>query len=391
MFLYDIVILYVILFYFCKNKILILMNETETNKEIIQSRYITLARYDFSIHEKRILTNIIGMLQGLLQGQPLRGQVKIEKDLWDYTHIDCSISDLGNDRTNYVHIKEALSRLNDRKIEVNTPDGWKPIRLIEMPVLRTKTSNVRFVLQPELVDYFLNFNKGYSKYQLNLSLSFQSVYSMRFYEWISENVGDIPAITIDELKKRFGAYKKVTKKDVEKNPLLKEGDIKLDKEGNPIEVYKLTHDFIDRVVETAKKELDEKSPWTFDYDLIKKGKRIYQIKIFPKYQPEKDDPDMKIKRIEFSSDRSMLYVNTAIKNYLFNECGWEKTSIKNNSDTFKEACNYFESEELLEFIRTKCEVTQSDPNIFNPVGYVIEALKKEMIARGWEKGNKKNK
>ena len=79
------------------------------NKDIIQSYILSTAKYDFSVHEKRILYRLVEAMQAELQGQQLKG-LRITKTLYDdrevYMPISCFLKD-GEDQ-NYAVVKKAL-------------------------------------------------------------------------------------------------------------------------------------------------------------------------------------------------------------------------------------------------------------------------------------------
>ena len=88
-------------------------------------------------------------------------------------------------------------------------------------------------------------------------MEFTSQYSMRFYELMSGQ--ERPLIySIEDLKIMFGVQDK----------------------------YKRNPDFIKRIVIPAKEELDAKSPYSFEYKVLKDGRSFHSLKLYPKYQPE---------------------------------------------------------------------------------------------------------
>lgn len=117
-----------------------------------------------------------------------------------------------------------------------------------------------FRLHPLIAAVFMDFSKGYRKYELKTAMQFESVYAMRFYELMSGQEKPL-SYTIEHLKEMFGIENK----------------------------YKFVKDFIKYVVETAKKELDEKSPYSFEYKINKQGKKLHSITFYPVIKPEHRD------------------------------------------------------------------------------------------------------
>jgi plasmid replication initiation protein len=220
------------------------------NREVIQSYLITAAKYDFNADEKRVLSHLIEMMQPLIEGKELRGCV--EQDLWGTYHFTLPTSFFFDESTNRQRVKEAIRNLNAKSFEYDDGEEWRIIRLVEMPMI-DKRGKIEFYLSPKLVDVFLNFNKGFSKYQLDISLSFNSVYSMRLYELISNQSKPI-TFRISKLKEMW----EIREKSYERN-----------------------YNFIKKVIKQAQKELDEKSNWSFTYKPIKKGRTFEWIEFTP--------------------------------------------------------------------------------------------------------------
>lgn len=312
------------------------------NREIIQSYIITAARYNFTTDEKRVLSHLVEMMQPLIEGKELVG--KVEQDLWGTYHFELPTEYFFEDGANRQRIKQAIKSLNDKSFEYEDEDGWGICRLIEMPFI-DKRGKVEFYLGKKLVDVFLNFNKGYSKYQLDISLSFKSVYSMRMYELISNQTRKL-TFRISKLKEMWN----VTEKGYERN-----------------------YNFIQRIIETAKKELDEKSNWSFTYMPIKRGRSFELIEFTPVHYPQRETEDIAraeaVRRVSLSR-----FVSGEVKKYLTQTCEFSPREIKNNADTIKSFCGKFQSEARERI----AEIWGRARGAKNPKGYLIGTLKSEI-------------
>lgn len=329
-------------------------------KSVIQSRQITLARYKLSPSEKRILTHEMRICQYLLEGQTLIGniyeKVRIEKNLLGDIYVEIPFAELGADKNHYTAVKKALWNLNKRSIEVVDEEHEAIVRLVEMPRLVKKGSGyVSFVIHSDLVKAFLDFTKGYSQYQIETSLSLSTTYAMRLYEMVSlnEDVSKLK-IKIDTLRDKFQTGDK----------------------------YKNNADFIKYIIDTSKKELDEKSPWTFDYTTIREGRKIEYIQFYPKYQSDLDEPGTALDRIESISDKALLFLNADIRNFLLRN-GWKKTEIEANKDLWIDFAKAF-PDTAEDFITKKwkraLELKEESFGSLNPHGWLINAMKKELEA-----------
>lgn len=269
-----------------------------TDREVIQSFLITTARYDFNLYEKRIMTGIVSLLQDKLEGKKLRG--KIEPDLFgDYRFDDIRLSDLMPDfEKNPKLYREAIISLRNRVFEFENDEVWKPIGIIEMPKVFGKRGVVSFIIQKEMIEVFLNFTKGYSKYTLGVSLGLKSVYAVRLYELLSNQKISL-LYPIDKLKEIFQVSEK----------------------------YKENTNFINRCIKPAKKELDENANWSFDFSLIKEGKKYKYIKFTPIHIVERESEE--IQRQEATRRVSLMWhLEMQVSRFLKGTCKFTDRELK---------------------------------------------------------------
>jgi plasmid replication initiation protein len=314
------------------------------NKDVLQSYILTTAKYEFSVYEKRILYRIIELLQEHTEGKRLNNKYKVELDLFGDTQISMPINAFLKDSQdkNYVQVKKALRDLESKSIEYEDDRMWKLLRVIQAPSVNKYDSFVEFRLDKKIYDAFLDFSKGFRKYELVTAMQFESIYAMRFYEILSGQKTPL-TYTIDALKDIFGISNK----------------------------YKYVKDFRIYVLDTAKNELDKCSPYTFDYKFNKQGRAFHSVTLFPKYQPQFRDDNLEKhdlqKQVSLSWD---LPKNVA--DYLKHNFGFTTDGIKNNIDLFKKAHSEID---LIQFLASiKGKVRESN----NPQGYVIGAIKKQL-------------
>lgn len=322
------------------------------NKQMVQSYIVTTARYDFSVYEKRIIYRLVEMCQCATEGQKLNAGFRINNLLYDeMKEVEMPISAFMKDEKdeNYARAKKAVFDLNNKVMEYEDDEIWKLIRIIEMPKL-IKKGYVKFVLHKEIYEALLDFSKGFRKYELAVVFKFDSVYAMRLYELLSGKKTEPITYTIDSLKIMF----------------------KLENR------YKLNADFIRYVINYAKKELDEKSPITFEYKLVKNGKKIVAITFYPyEVQQNKDEileSKALMKQTALSWDLDKMIINYLKENYLF-----ETDEIKHNREILIEASHKLDIMSILANKRRYCESRK------NPKGTLIAILKRE-LAKQTERG-----
>lgn len=315
-----------------------------SNKDVIQSYIITSARYDFSVYEKRILYRIIEANQEMLQDKKLSNKYHINTDLFDakiyQMPISCFLN--GEEDKNHKRIKTAFKSLEDKSFIYEDDDIITSIRLVRKFEINKRSGYVKFSLDAPIHSALVDFSKGYKKYELKTAMQFESVYAMRFYELLSNQKTPL-TYSIEYIKELFGLTDK----------------------------YKKVNDFIRFVIETAKKELDKCSPYTFDYEIKKVGRSFNSITFYPKYQAQFRDADLEKhdlqKQVSLSWD-----LPKNVTDYLKHNFEFTTDGIKNNLDLLKQANEELDLISFLAAIKGKVRTSK------NPQGYVIGAIKKQL-------------
>lgn len=312
------------------------------NKDIIQSYLLTIAKYDFNVYEKRIMYRLIEAMQSEIKGKKIGTKIIIQKNLFEDRVVTMPLNAFLKDGDeHYTEIKKALLSLRNKTIEYEDDKIWKPVGIIEKPVFYKK-GHIQFELPIEIYNALLNFSKGFRKIELAKAMQFKSVYSMRFYELMSNQTRPI-VFTIKDLKIMFRVEDK----------------------------YKENYDFIRKCVKVAKKELDALSPYSFEFEELKTGREITALKFHPVKIVTNRDEDLETRtlkqRIGLSSLMRPLVKKYLVENFFFNE-----QEIRNNLDLFKACDDRFDLMAELSLLRRKCESAR------NPKGYLIGALKKKV-------------
>jgi plasmid replication initiation protein len=316
------------------------------NKDLIQSYILTTAKYDYSVYEKRILYRLIEMMQDYTKGKKLNRRYSITETLFGDKDVIMPTSAFLKDEKdqNYSRIKEALLSLNKKVIEYEDSNTWGAFNLIERPEIDKIGDCVSFRVSPKIAQAFLDFSKGFSKYELETAMSFESTYSMRFYELLSGQKTPI-TYSISKLKIMYRIEDK----------------------------YSLVSDFIRKVVVVAKKELDIKSPYSFEYKLNKAGRKIISITLYPVYKAGNRDVRIEAHKMRKSTSLSWIMDNLT-RNYLMQEYFFTEMEIKNNIELFELACTHKEFDLLYFLSQNKRNASAKK----NPKGWIIGALKKQL-------------
>lgn len=314
------------------------------NKNVIQSYTLTTSRYKFTAYEKRILYRIVEYAQDELKGIMIRDNLhRIEHSLFG-REITMPIADILKDEQdeNYTIAKKAFSSLSDKFIIIDNDDIWQKTHIISNPKIKKKTGMVTFSVFNEIWDGMLNFSKGYRKYELVTAMQFNSVYSMRFYELLSGQKRPLD-FTFEQLREMLCVNDK----------------------------YKLVGDFKRWVLDVAKKELDESSPYSFNYIEVKEGRKVVGFKFFPTFHPNKQDPNLF--QIEM---RSKLSASTQISreayDYFRYSFEFRTDEISKNKKTIIEG-----EKKIPDFIGFLSSLVGPSRTANNRIGYVINAIKKK--------------
>ncbi|TWP27365.1 RepB family plasmid replication initiator protein [Apibacter muscae] len=319
------------------------------NKELIQSYILTTAKYDYSVYEKRILYRIVEQLQLLIEGKTLNKNYSMQEiphediKLFKFTFPFSAFKKNEEDK-NHAQIKKALLSLEKKGFEYEDSEVWETINILYLPKVFKNKEYIGFTLREEIIQAFLDFSKGFKKYELKTAMEFESVYSMRFYELLSNQKTPIN-YSIDTLKEMFQIENK----------------------------YKLTADFLRYVIEPAKKELDKCSPYTFHYETIKTGRKITGIRFIPIHQPQFEDESLK-KQKALKQMSNRWYIPKNIEDYLKYNYEFTNKELNNNLSLFESLHNHLSEEELLDFL-VELKAQSVLYEIKNLKAYLIGSLK----------------
>jgi len=318
------------------------------NKEILQSYILTTAKYDFSVYEKRILYRLVELNQHLIEGQKLNDKIKLDNNqIGDISYtLPISLFLKDDDKNNHKEVKKALESLKRKELTYQDDDIWASLTIIANPKISRYKETVTFTVDKMINDAFLDFSKGFKKYELKTAMEFESTYSMRFYELLSNQKTPIN-YSIDNLKEMFQLSNK----------------------------YKLTADFLRYVIEPAKKELDRCSPYTFHYEQIKTGRKITGIRFIPIHQPQFEDESLKKQKV-MKQMSNRWFIPKNIEDYLKYNYEFTDKELSNNIGLFEVLYNNLSEEELLDFL-VELKEQSILYEIKNLKAYLIGSLKKK--------------
>jgi plasmid replication initiation protein len=230
--------------------------EATKNKYVKQHNHITASRYEFSVVEKRIIYLIIEQLNGL------DNEAILESKVSDGMYITINFKPVlevcelwsENENKNYNHVREAVAKLLTRSYEFDKEieeDGQlEPIcdmfLIIGQARIYKGKTTVKLFVPKMAMKYFVNLSKNYTSYNMFNALTLQSIYSQRMYEQCSRwKDTSWFKMSLDQMKEIL----------------------------NIPNGYNISY-IKSRILDTAKKELYEKTELSFEYKEKKDGKRI---------------------------------------------------------------------------------------------------------------------
>jgi len=276
----------------------------ETVVKIIQPNLITQAKYDYTATQKNVLYHIISTLQDKMTKE------KVDKNLFGEFYIEINIAQLAGIK-NHSKVLEATKDLIGKKFSYN----WKNERGKESTtttglvssVTHEKNSKILQVKIPEaIVPVLLYIGEGFTQYQKTIALTLKSTHAKRLYE-ICNRWKDVGGYTcsLDDFKEMMCLDDKYSKLSMLKT----------------------------RVLDAAKKELDEQSDITFEYSLKKEKARNFNVISFKIITKTKEKEKEKAYDDQLFLILNMLQIKYPLE---VNDKAYTLTEeIKNHEDFYK--------------------------------------------------------
>lgn len=329
-------------------------------KEVFQSYVLTAARYDFSVYEKRILYRIVEIASDELKRSLAGGTIKpaigykIEPTLFGKQITMPVKAILANEiDKNYAQAKAAFKSLATKGIEYEDEKVWSFTNIISSPKIDKTGGLVSFSVDKAIWECCWNFAKGYRKLELGTTMKFRSTYTMRFYELLSGQKTPL-SFNLEDFRKLFKIENK----------------------------FKRIDTLEERVIETAKRELDESSPYSFTYERMtqpsrgRTGQKVVGYTFFPRYIQANRDPALYKKELEAKVGnivgRGLL--NPEFERYLMDGVGLTPKGINANKSLFLDAQRKFK-DDVFDVVG---EIKQRAIRKKKSIGWIINALRGEV-------------
>lgn len=327
---------------------------TTQNKDVVVSWVYTWARQqEMSIHEQRIILRILEFCQDELKGVKIKDHLcKLEHNKYDVTiEMPASLAIFKNLEADTI--TETLETLAKRYFKYEDDKRWWMCSFISSPEYIKGSGIMKFRVDNKIWDVWLNFSKGYRRFELNKALALPTTYSVQFYMLMSGSEKPI-SFTIEQFKEWLGiapeAYKRKDGKD------------------------RIDH-LEERVIKPAQRALDESCPYTFTYSKIKqnplnKRSRVTGFTFTAKYQPQFRDEALESKVLQAKVSASFA-IRPEIYNYLRQQCGFSASDLNNTKEIWLQAQDVFE-DPLLEIAMLKAKAREAKKT---PQAFIVAYIK----------------
>lgn len=203
--------------------------------QLVQSYIFSVCRSSLSLYEQRIVLRIVEFAQTMLADVTMRDVVGSHLSVDDNIKVSLSLRDIMCDddkAKHYDYVREAFSALMTRKVEFWDADKkvWYGSSVIYNCSIVKASGTASFWVSRVYLCALLDFTKGYCQYDLQVALSLKSPYSVRLFMLLCNQSHPVE-FSIDQLKRM----------------LCQDPD-----------AYQQSADFIKRVVEPSRRELDAK-------------------------------------------------------------------------------------------------------------------------------------
>lgn len=242
--------------------------------DIVQSFLFSIGRCNLTVYEQRILCMIVKSARD----RTARKLMKNEMYAWNIDEDNLAISVamrdiLSEGDQHYERVMDAFQRLMTRRFSVidSSNGSWFSTPIVYNVTHDARSGVVHFYVAAKLMGAILDFSKGYRQYSIDTALALPSPVAVRLYILMCGCSSPL-TFSVDDLKSMFGVDDK----------------------------YKQTADFIKKVIEPARRILDDEGVTSFHFERMKAGRKVTAIKFYP------------IRRDELSDEQRAAKISTSI-------------------------------------------------------------------------------
>ena len=307
---------------------------------LTQSFVFSVASGNTSLYELRIIFKIVEAAQPVLKGLYLAQNLTQLSHNYDNVQIKLPVSSLVADSThNYEVVRAACRNLMSKVYEIwdESNQSYFATPLIYNFYTQKGEGILHFFVARRVFDAILDFRRGYCQYELNIANSIKSANAARMYILMCSQPAPI-SFGIDYLKKMFGVEAK----------------------------YKQTRDFIKRIIEPSRRELEAMRVSSFAYEPIKTGCKVTSIRFTPIHRREHTTEELA------AMVSVTALVDTEVRIFLINAFGFTVKELGAHKVLLEQFCKLPYKFDVLYSLRDRVRRKGKSK------GYVIEALRSEV-------------
>lgn len=316
------------------------MNKQEIEKtKVAQSYLATIMHGKFTTIELKFFMKIVQECQAVFDPNTRLNSYVGHAICPDGVHVQLSlpVSEIMSDTShNYDQVKKAMERLMSKRIEHYDYDDKiiKFTPLIFNGKIEIGTGVVSFECAKWAIQLILDFSKGFSLYYFKSALSLRRPAAMRLYMLLCNQTREV-TFSIKFLKEMFGVN----------------------------DAYKQNTDFIRRVIEPAREELEKKNLNGFTFETKKEGRTLSNITFYPVKREQPTDAAV-LQRAPLS-----VAIPKPFSQYLMTQCQFTTKEISANRATLYRFSQLPKWQERLFMIVERSRKKRKGH------GYIINAMK----------------
>lgn len=267
----------------------------------VQSTITTLIRGQFTLMELRILLRIVEYAQ-----QPIKG-VRCSQYLgttvpngFGREQVAIASRDILTDGSNhYEDVRTAAKSLMKKVFEHydSATNRYRAACLIDDVIITPGEGKIIFSVSPWVMQAILDFSKGFSRYDLHIALQLPTSNAVRFYMLFCGQLHPV-LYPIEFLKITLGVQDKYTQ----------------------------TKDFINKVVEASRLQLDRVGANSFTYSRVWQGHKVTGLHFFPAKHETPSNNEVVAK------GTLGAFCPVALKSYLQTQCQFTPKELSAHKD-----------------------------------------------------------
>ena len=312
---------------------------------IKESYIMAISKAHLTTYEARLLLMAINSGQVLLKNRTLSHEHGVLQHSFNMVELVVPIRDITTDKgQHYEHVIRAAQELTRKNFTWRDDLGANKGHWVTFPwILRAehiaKSGSVKLILDKRFYDALYNFTFGYCKFDLERALKFKTAAAARLYPLINTQRHAI-TYPIDAMKEWLGVADK----------------------------YQRGNDFVKRIIEPAKKEMDASEGNTFTYTLRRGlNNKITHITITTLWRATEAEKNASVGAMKEWLGRDLMLL-------LLHHGGFTSMQVQRNKKVLERFADVPDAVDRLCDIVTRARKRRPA----NLQGYIINAIKDEL-------------